>query len=92
MSDFVKNGKFSADPIELPRRKRNLIIVISWNIVLAVPILYVLYSLLRSSLLVSVPTVAAVLLIGTCKQIRTFFCGGGGLINVRGEGKHNPCY
>ncbi|XP_028413146.1 1-acyl-sn-glycerol-3-phosphate acyltransferase delta-like [Dendronephthya gigantea] len=64
MSDFFKNGKFSAKQVELPRKKRNLIIVISWNIVLAVPIFYVLYSLLRSNLFVSVPAVVACLLIG----------------------------
>ena len=67
MSDFVKNGEFSAERVQLPRKKRNLIIVISWNIVLAMPILYALYSLLRSSLLVSVPTMAVCLLIGTLK-------------------------
>ena len=81
MSDFVENGKFSADHIELPRRQRNLIIVISWNILLAVPILYTLYSLLRSSLLVSVPAVAACLFIGT-RLFRSFrgfqLCLGGG--------------
>ncbi len=67
MSDFVKNGEFSAERVQLPRKKRNLIIVISWNIVLAMPILYALYSLLRSSLLVSVPTMAVCLLIGMLK-------------------------
>ena len=55
MSGFVKNGEFSAECVQLPRKKRNLIIVVSWNIVLAMPILYALYTLLHSSLLVSVP-------------------------------------
>jgi membrane protein insertase Oxa1/YidC/SpoIIIJ len=71
MSDFAKNGEFSAERVELPRKKRNLIIVICWNIVLAMPIFYILYSLLRSSLMVSVPTVAACLLIGRLKPNET---------------------
>ena len=71
MSDFAKNGEFSAERVELPRKKRNLIIVICWNIVLAMPIFYILYSLLRSSLMVSVPTVAASLIIGRLKPNET---------------------
>ncbi len=56
MSGFVKNGEFSAECVQLPRKKRNLIIVVSWNIVLAMPEYYMLYILiLHSSLLVSVP-------------------------------------
>lgn len=65
MSDFEENGKFLQDRVELPRGKRNLIVVVCWNIALAVPIFYVIYSLLRSSLTVSLPIVAAVFFAGT---------------------------
>jgi hypothetical protein len=68
MSEFVKNGEFCEQRVELPRKKRNLIIAISWNIVLAYPILYAVYSLLRSSVLVSVPTMAGLLVIGELKD------------------------
>jgi hypothetical protein len=68
MSEFVKNGEFCEQRVELPRKKRNLIIAISWNIVLAYPILYAVYSLLRSSVLVSVPTVAGLVVIGELKD------------------------
>ena len=68
MSEFVKNGEFCEQRVELPRKKRNLIIAISWNIVLAYPILYAVYSLLRSSVLVSVPTMAGLVVIGELKD------------------------
>ena len=65
----MKNGEFPGERVELPRKKRNLIITISWNIVLALPMLYAVYSLVCSSLLVSVPTVAGVILIGKLKLV-----------------------
>ncbi|XP_046847783.1 1-acyl-sn-glycerol-3-phosphate acyltransferase delta-like [Xenia sp. Carnegie-2017] len=64
MSDFVKNGKFAGNRVNLPRRQKNLYFVIFWNLLLSAPILYTLYSLLVSRLVVSIPVVGALLLIG----------------------------
>lgn len=63
MTEFVKNGSYLADRVDLPRRKTNLVIVLFWNILLVVPVLFGLSSLFRAGFLVSVPTLVGFLIV-----------------------------
>lgn len=64
MTDFVNNGAYLADRVDLPRKKTNLVIFLFWNIVMVVPLLWGVSSLLRTGILVSLLTVAVLLLTG----------------------------
>lgn len=53
MSYFVEHGRFPAEIYEYPKKMRNLITCIIWNVVLCLPLLWYIISVLISGSLVS---------------------------------------
>ena len=64
MSYFVDHGRFPAERIEYPRKPRNLVIVIVWNILLCLPLMWYFVTVLMSGSITSFFIAGTILLIG----------------------------
>ena len=53
MSYFVEHGRFPAEIYEYPKKMRNLVTCIIWNVVLCLPLLWYIMSVLISGSIVS---------------------------------------
>lgn len=67
MSYYVEHGKFPAERYEYPRKSRNLIAVIVWNIILCLPLVWYIISVIVSG------SVTSFLIAGTIALVGKFF-------------------
>ena len=64
MSYFVEHGRFPAERYEYPRKLRNLITCIAWNVVLSLPVLWYIISVIISGSITSFIIAGTIALIG----------------------------
>ncbi|CAH3017601.1 unnamed protein product [Porites evermanni] len=64
MSYFVEHGRFPAERYEYPRKLRNLITCIAWNVVLSLPLLWYIISVIISGSITSFIIAGTIALIG----------------------------
>jgi len=64
MSYYVEHGKFPAERYEYPRKSRNLIAVIVWNIILCLPLVWYIISVIVSGSITSFLIAGTIALIG----------------------------
>ena len=63
MAYFFEHGKFPAEEIEYAKKNRSLVVTILWNILLGVPLWYIL-SVLLSGSITSLLIAATIVLVG----------------------------
>lgn len=64
MSYFFEHGRFPADRFEFPRKSRNLVVVMFWNIILCLPLVWYFMSVILSGSIASLLTAATIALVG----------------------------
>ena len=64
MSHFFEHGRFPAERYEYPRRSRNLITCIVWNIILCLPLLWYIISVIMSGSMTSFLVAGIMALVG----------------------------
>ena len=65
MSYFFEHGRFQEDRQEYPRKSKNLFIVLCWNTILCLPLVWYFISVILSGSIASLLTAAAIVLVGT---------------------------
>ena len=65
MSYFFEHGRFQEDRREYPRKSKNLFIVLCWNTILCLPLVWYFISVILSGSIASLLTAAAIVLVGT---------------------------
>lgn len=65
MSYFFENGRFPEDRYEYPRKSKNLVVVLCWNTILCLPLVWYFISVILSGSVTSLLTAAAIALVGT---------------------------
>lgn len=65
MSYFFEHGRFPEDIYEYPRKSRNLLVVLCWNTILSLPLVWCFISVILSGSIASLLTAAAIVLVGT---------------------------
>jgi len=65
MSYFFEHGRFPEDIYEYPRKSRNLLVVLCWNTILSLPLVWYFISVILSGSIASLLTAAAIVLVGT---------------------------
>ena len=68
MSYFFEHGRFPADRFEFPRKSKNLVVVVFWNIILCLPLVWYFISLIFSGSIASLLTAATIALVGKLHQ------------------------
>lgn len=64
MSYFFEHGRFPEDRYEYPRKSRNLFVVLCWNTILCLPLVWYFISVILSGSIASLLTAAAIVLVG----------------------------
>ncbi|KAJ7363652.1 hypothetical protein OS493_009814 [Desmophyllum pertusum] len=64
MSYFFEHGRFPADRMEYPRKSKNLIVVLFWNAILGLPLVWYFIPVILSGSTASLLTAAALALVG----------------------------
>ena len=69
MSYFFEHGRFPADRMEYPRKSKNLIVVLFWNAILGLPLVWYFIPVILSGSTASLLTAAALALVGKLHQV-----------------------
>ena len=64
MSYFVEHGRFPAERYEYPRKSRNLLTVLVWNVILCLPLVWYIISVILSGSIASFLTAGTIALVG----------------------------
>lgn len=64
MSYFVEHGRFPAERYEYPRKSRNLLTVIVWNVILCLPLLSYILSVILSGSITSILIAGTIAFVG----------------------------
>ena len=64
MSYFFEHGRFPEDIYEYPRKSKNLFVVLCWNIILCLPLVWYFISVILSGSIASLLTAASIVLVG----------------------------
>ena len=92
MSYFVEHGRFPAERYEYPRKLRNLITCIAWNVVLSLPLLWYIISVIISGSITSFIIAGTIALIGEFypNKFKTRILGGNHQERIKGQRRHPP--
>ena len=65
---FFEHGRFPAERFEYPKKNKHLVVVILWNIILCLPLLWYLMSVMLSGSIASLLIAATIALVGKLHQ------------------------
>ena len=65
---FFEHGRFPAERFEYPKKNKHLVVVILWNIILCLPLLWYLMSVILSGSITSLLIAATIALVGKLHQ------------------------